>query len=111
MNKDLNSWLEKIGQANAQLFGKRLAGNDTLLTGAHQAGLYLPKDVAFAVFPEIASSQDPNPDATIPTIIDSHGLPERAVRTVWYNQGSRNECRITGWGGGSSPQASGALAR
>src|SRR5690606_1641557 len=38
--------------------------------------------------------------------IDSHGV-ESQPAAIWYNNklrgGTRNECRITGWGGSSSP--------
>src|SRR5690606_18597921 len=45
----------------------------------------------------------PNPKAEFTASVDSHGLPEREVVVTWYNQGSRNECRITRWGGQASP--------
>jgi hypothetical protein len=82
---------------------KRLAGNDTLATAAHQAGPYLPKSVIFSLFPTINDPTATNPDAMLVAVVDSHNLPERDIRAVWYNTRTRNECRITRWGGGGSP--------
>jgi len=84
------------------MFIKRLAGNDTLATDSHQAGPYIPKAVMFSLFPSIDVSQD-NPDATFYAEINSHSLPARTVRAVWYNKKSRDETRFTNWGGIKSP--------
>lgn len=113
MSRELETWLDEAQRRGDRLFAKRLAGNDTLATEANQAGPYLPKDVVFPLFPQIAESGDANPDALIPALVDSHGLPEREVRVVWYNNRSRDECRMTRWGGRSSPvldpESTGAL--
>ena len=98
---------------------KRLAGNDTLLTGAHQAGPYVPKKIVFDLFPSLAKSENLNPRVTFPVTIASDSIPERDVTAIWYNNriaagGTRDECRITGWGGIESPlldpEATGSLA-
>jgi len=49
----------------------------------------------------------PNPEVQMDARIDSHA-ERRTVRAVWYNNkarnlGTRNETRITNWGGKSSP--------
>ncbi len=92
---------------------KRLSANDTLATGAHQAGTYMPKDFMFEAFPNINRPTARNPDAEFDLYVDSHA-DHRRVRAVWYNHRSRNEVRITRFGGASSalldPDSTGALA-
>ena len=84
-------------------FIKRLSANDTLANKSHQAGPYLPKDVAFSLFPSVNRPGDKNPDTNCSVIIDSHSCPAIDTRIVWYNSETRNETRITRWGGSSSP--------
>lgn len=107
-------WLAEHSGPNWRWYIKRLAANDTLATGAHQAGPYFPKDVVFDLFPSLKTSGDPNPRETVPVIVDSHGTPPQYVAAIWYNQKSRDECRITGWGGTQSaildPEATGSIA-
>lgn len=95
-------------------FIKRLAANDTLATGSHQAGPYLPKNVAFRLFPSISDPGLQNPDAYLTAIIDSHDQPGVNVRITWYNGRTRDECHITRWGGKNSPlldpDATGSIA-
>lgn len=96
---------------------KRLSANDTLATGAHQAGPYVSKDLLFEVLPELDAPAVLNPDINFAVRIDSHG-DERTVRAIWYNNrlhgGTRNEARITNWGGVGSalldPENTGAIA-
>ncbi len=92
---------------------KRLSANDTLATGAHQAGPYMPRDFMIDVFPDINRPNETNPDAEFDLYVDSHA-DHRRVRAVWYNHRSRNEVRITRFGGASSalldPDSTGALA-
>lgn len=87
-------------------FVKRLSGNDTLANGSNQAGPYVPKPVAFRLFPSLKSS-DYNPRVDFPALIASHAV-KALPRIIWYNnrlhaKGSRNECRLTNWGGARSP--------
>jgi len=99
---EFTEWLETVSNKGWGLFAKRLSGNDTGLTRSHQAGIYLPKPAAFWVLPELDTALRSNPDLHVDLSIDSH--PERRrVRAVWYNSGSRDEARITQWGGRSSP--------
>ena len=104
---DLNDWLALVSGPEYVWYVKRLAANDTLATESHQVGVYLPKPVAFSVFPDISSAELLNPDHIFTARIDSHN-DEKGVRAIWYNNkyhgdGTRDECRITRWGGISSP--------
>lgn len=99
-------------------FVKRLAGNDTLANASHQAGPYIPRDVLFKVFPSLNRPEVNNPDKWFDVRIDSHN-DARRIRAVWYNSkvrnaGTRNETRLTNFGGAVSavldPESTGALA-
>jgi len=98
---EIGEWFEQLGE-EWTVFAKRLSGNDTGLTGGHQVGFYLPKEVAFTVMWELEGPLGTNPDLLLETAIDSHG-ESRTVRATWYNRGTRDEVRLTRWGGGSSP--------
>jgi len=99
----LSAWLDEYLNSSWRVVAKRLAGNDTLATGSHQAGPNIPKPITFTVCPSLRTSDEPNPYVSFPAAVDSHSIPERPVRLYWYNQKTRNECRITRWGGVSSP--------
>ena len=108
MSVQLQQWMETTFNNGDRLYMKRLAGNDTLLTSAHQAGPYVPKRVTFDLFPSLLRSTDKNPRTTITSVVVSHNTRERDVTAIWYNNrivagGTRDECRITGWGGRDSP--------
>ncbi len=113
---ELAAWLETHSTPEYSWFIKRLSGNDTLATGAHQAGPYIPKEFLFQIFPGLNRPEVQNPDLTFPLTIDSHS-DARTVRAVWYNNslrgGTRNEARLTGFGGAASalldPESTGAL--
>ena len=116
---DLADWLGEFSRENRIWYLKRLSANDTLATRAHQAGPYVPKDLLFEVFPMLEDRTRQNPDVHFDAYIDSHA-DHKQVRAVWYNNriivpgGTRNEARITGWGGAASalldPESTGALA-
>jgi hypothetical protein len=103
---DLSDWLTQPNESTSLWYLKRLSANDTLANDAHQAGPYIPKGVLFDAFPELRRPRERNPDVRFTVAIDSHGI-EHSVRAVWYNNalfgGTRNETRLTGWGGASSP--------
>ena len=104
----IEDWIQDTTGKNWSWYVKRLAGNDTLLTGGHQAGPYLPRQVIFDLFPSVAKASTLNPRAHFPVVIDSHAHPEQIVTAIWYNNKiiankSRDECRVTNWGGKSSP--------
>lgn len=102
----LDRWIEAITEERAVVFAKRLAGNDTLLTRAHQAGPYLPKAFLFGALPELDRPEEENPRVSLLARIESHG-EERNVNAIWYNGklrgGTRDEARLTGFGGSQSP--------
>jgi hypothetical protein len=114
---DLSSWLDERRRGPSAWFVKRLQANDTLATGSHQAGPYLPKPFLFAVCPTLRNEAEKNPRVEFDTYIDSQG-DYRQVRAIWYNNrlhgGTRNETRITGFDGARSdlldPESTGAIA-
>ncbi|HGM6823643.1 TPA: EcoRII N-terminal effector-binding domain-containing protein [Serratia marcescens] len=81
-------------------FSKSLSANDVGATGAHQAGILVPKSDSelLAFFPSLDPSIK-NPDAWI-ECVDEDGIG-RKFRFVYYNNklhdptGTRNEYRIT----------------
>jgi hypothetical protein len=114
--KDINDWMDEQSQPNVVWYVKRLAANDTLATGAHQAGPYMPKNFLLRMFPSLNRPDCQNSDTFMDLCIDSHH-DLRKVRVIWYNNkhsgGTRNETRLTGFGGTSSalldPDNTGAL--
>lgn len=115
---DVTDWMNEFGTPGTVWYAKRLAANDTLATGGHQAGPYVPKEFLFGIFPALNRPQAENPDHRFDLYIDSHA-DHRVIRAVWYNnrvrgQGTRNEARLTGFGGTQSalldPDSTGALA-
>jgi hypothetical protein len=114
---DVTDWLDEFGSPGHVWYAKRLSGNDTLANQSHQAGPYIPKEFLFEMFPDLNRADAENPDLSFNLYIDSHA-DHRLVRAVWYNNklrgGTRNETRLTGFGGASSalldPDSTGALA-
>ena len=105
---DIETWIDNHLGDEWNWYIKRLSGNDTQLTGGHQAGPYIPKKLIFALFPTLESGNELNPRVEFNIVVDSHSAPEHAVKAIWYNNkiienGTRNECRVTGWGGSDSP--------
>ena len=101
---DINDWLDTLTDEWV-LYIKRLSSNDTGLTGGHQVGIYVPKNVMETVFPEIQRLDIENPDYQFPARIVSHDYPEQILRAIYYNSrprgaGTRNEQRITRWNTG-----------
>lgn len=100
-------WLQEHAEPDRLWYVKRLSANDTLANKTHQAGPYIPRQVLFSSIPELNKPETHNPDVQVDARIDSHA-DRRPVRAVWYNGrqghgGTRNEARITNWGGKSSP--------
>ena len=95
---DLTDWLDQFSGPEYVWFVKRLSGNDTLATEAHQAGPYIPKEFLFEVLPDLHQPEAENPDLNFPLFIDSHA-DFRDIRAVWYNNrlrgGTRNEARLS----------------
>ena len=113
---DISDWIDQFGVPGRTWYAKRLSANDTLATQAHQAGPYIPKEFLFEQFPALNRPDQENPDHRFELYIDSHA-DHRTVRAVWYNNrlrgGTRNETRLTGFGGQASalldPDSTGAL--
>jgi hypothetical protein len=105
----LPRWIEDNSGPQRLWICKRLSGNDTLANGTHQAGPYLPKELLFRVLPSLNNPTTLNPDTWFNIYIDSHSDPNpKRVRAIWYNNrlfgiGTRNEARLTNFGGGKSP--------
>ena len=99
-------WLTEFSRPDRVWYAKRLSGNDTLANGSHQAGPYIPRDFLNSRFPSLNRPEVLNPDVRFELFIDSHSA-RRTVRAVWYNNslhgGTRNESRLTKFGGKSSP--------
>lgn len=114
---DVTDWLDEFGSPGHVWYAKRLSGNDTLANGSNQAGPYVPKEFLFQMFPDLNRPDAENPDVHFNLYIDSHS-DHRLIRAVWYNNklrgGTRNESRLTNFGGISSalldPDSTGALA-
>ncbi len=113
----LGDWLEEQAEQATFLWAKRLSANDTQANDSHQAGLLVPNQTMFSFLPELHSPEVHNPKIQFDVAIDSHA-DFRTVTATWYNnkvtQGrTRNETRITNWGGASSPlldpESTGAL--
>lgn len=99
----LSNWLNRgLADPTASWYLKRLSSNDTQRTGGHQAGPYIPKAVIFRRLPELTESSDDNPRVVVPSTVLPQGTTAN-TRAIWYNQKTRNEARITGWGGSHSP--------
>jgi hypothetical protein len=115
---DVTDWMSEFGTPGYIWYAKRLSGNDTLANRSHQAGPYIQKEFLFQIFPVLNRTDIKNPDLSFNLYIDSHA-DHQLVRAVWYNtkargEGTRNESRLTGFGGASSallnPDSTGALA-
>lgn len=90
-------------------FCKFLSANDTGLTGAHQAGIYISKPSISILFDE-PGEKGQNKERWVK--IKWHNDFETVTRFIYYGQGTRNEYRITNFGKGFPflrPDYTGAL--
>lgn len=109
----LTRFLEEVDGLDFKWVVKRLSGNDTGLTGGHQAGLYLPRAFVKMAFPEICTKGKFNPDFFVrECFIPSADISIRTLRAVYYNskyfperglKKKYDEFRLTRWGGRASP--------
>lgn len=103
---DLTDWILEFGQEGWIWWAKRLSGNDTKATSANQAGPYIPKRIAFYLCPTLQVANEGNPRVAVAATVDSPctvKLKHRNPNFIWYNKKTRDETRLTGWGGIASP--------
>jgi hypothetical protein len=99
------AWLQDSLQLERRVVMKRLSANDTGATGSHQVGPYIPNRLAFLIAPDLDSDR-PDPRREVDFRLASHS--QRAdARLIYYNSrrrgaGTRNECRLTRFGGSAS---------
>lgn len=120
----LTRFLETLMEDQWYYAVKRLSGNDTGLTGAHQAGIYLPRWFFEGAIPSICRTDIHNPRETIDEIaFVNEDSAIRGVQAIYYNskfhphlelKKKYDEFRMTGWGGSDScplqhPDTTGAL--
>ena len=102
----LAEWIHQCQELGGYWYVKRLSGNDTQATGSHQAGPYIPNDVAFQIFGELNAPEEENPRIAFRASAGSH-VHDTVPNIIWYNNqlrgGTRNETRMTGLGGMASP--------
>lgn len=114
---ELQNWMNEVSGTEYIWYIKRLSANDTLANDTHQAGPYIPREVLFRIFPSLNRPEVRNPDLWVDFHIASHA-ERRNIRIVWYNNklqgGTRNEARLTNFGGKASalldPENTGALS-
>jgi len=113
--KSLSQCLELIAANKMAWVAKRLTGNDTGLTKAHQAGVYLPKEFFGQFLPEIHTTKEYNPRVSIECYFPVSDSGRVELSAIYYNskyfpdrglKKKYNEFRITGWGGKNSPAQS-----
>lgn len=120
----LTCFLERLADEKWFYAVKRLSGNDTGLTGGHQAGIYLPRWFFEGALPDICRTDIHNPRATVAEIaFPANDSVVHDVQAIYYNskfhpelglKKKYDEFRLTGWGGHSScplqdPDNTGAL--
>ena len=92
-----------MSSAKTRSIAKVLSANDVGLTGAHQAGIVVPKDPNFLTFFPKLDAGRKNPDARV-TVSDTESNQFWTLRFIYYNgktlgDGTRNEYRLTGMTG------------
>ena len=106
MAASASSWIEQVVQADGLVLVKRLSANDSGASGGHQAGPYVPKRIAFRIAPALADDDTKNPRVQVGVQSASHDQAA-TCNLIWYNNarrgGTRDEVRLTGFGGASSP--------
>lgn len=108
--RSLTEFLEWVQFSRVNWIAKRLSGNDTGLTEAHQAGLYLPLRFMRLHFPEINTVERRNPDTELSSFsVTNCDYTQLNIRAIYYNsrcfgvKNGRNEFRLTRWGGETCP--------
>lgn len=110
---NITEFLEKLIEEKWFYVIKRLSGNDTGLTGGHQAGIYLPRWFFEGSIPSICRTDEYNPREEISEMYfpnDDHR--SLGVKAIYYNSKYHpkrglakkyDEFRMTSWGGKESP--------
>lgn len=102
----VREWVNQIVQDGGLVLVKRLSANDSGATGGHQAGPYIPKRIAFRIAPALADGAAENPRVEVDVVSASHDHTAMC-NLIWYNNagrgGTRDEVRLTGFGGATSP--------
>lgn len=84
--------------SNNWIIEKTLSPNDLGLTGAHQAGMLIPKDESILSFFPLLDAAAENPRVVL-TFLDESGTHWK-FNYIYYNNklrgGTRNEYRLTG---------------
>lgn len=112
----LRAWLDDVLGGGWLIVAKRLSANDTGQTGGHQVGFFLPNPVAVRIAPALADDQRENPRQLLDFRLISHDQMSSPSLIRYNNRfrgGTRNESRVTGFGGSASslqdPENTGAL--
>ena len=77
--------LEVISNLKLSFAVKRLSGNDTGLTGGHQAGIYLPRIFFEHTIPAIHSTAEYNPRVDVPCYLPVNGGGAATLSAIYYN--------------------------
>jgi hypothetical protein len=105
-NLSLTQFLEFLDQGKCAWVVKRLSGNDTGVTGGHQAGIYVPRSFMNVIVPEIVTTAIYNPTKGVDCFIASHDCLKKDVQAKYYNnkffperklKKKYNEFRFTRW--------------
>jgi type II restriction enzyme len=112
-NLSFSRFLEEIDAQKFTWVVKRLSGNDTGLTGGHQAGVYYPRDFFEVALPEICTTERRNPDLMIEECyFPAQDYHLKGPHATYYNtkyfpelerKKPHDEFRLTAWGGSKSP--------
>ncbi|KCZ48337.1 type II restriction endonuclease [Hyphomonas pacifica] len=106
---ELDDWVDSVSGPSFVWYIKRLSGNDTQLTGGHQAGPYVPRDLAFHLMPHFEDLTRKNPRGVVELQMFPGGYTTSS-NIIYYNNkfhdnhsSGRNETRLTGLGGRENP--------
>lgn len=94
MSEILDMTIQSVKSAKTS-FCRFITGNDTGITGSHQAGFYVPKNAAPLLFGEECKRGE-NKDKWVK--IKWQNDFETSSRFIYYGQKTRNEYRITRFG-------------
>ena len=96
MSEILNSAVKSVQQSRAA-WCRFITGNDTGITGSHQAGFYIPKCASKLLFDEPGHKGE-NKEKIVQIKWQDDFTTESCMK--YYGQGTRNEYRITRFGRG-----------